>query len=157
VTFDVAARLEEKPTPQTERIRNARLDQKPYWHIERARIGETRKVPVELIVNGQAVARQEIVADGQTQPLSFDVDVPHSSWIAVRIFPSVHTNPVFVEVAGKPIRASRKSAEWCRKAVDVCWQAKWLQIRNSERDAARAAYDQARKYYDKVLAESVAD
>ncbi len=56
VTFDVAARLEEKPTAATEKIRHTRLDQKPYWHIERARIGETRKVPVELIVNGQAVA-----------------------------------------------------------------------------------------------------
>src|SRR5258708_2649359 len=51
LAFDVTARLEEKPTAQTERIRNRRLEQKPYWHIERARIGETRKVPVELIVN----------------------------------------------------------------------------------------------------------
>ena len=32
VTFDVAARLEEKPTEETERIRHTRLDQKPYWH-----------------------------------------------------------------------------------------------------------------------------
>jgi hypothetical protein len=157
ITFDVAARLEEKPTPRTERIRNARLDQQPYWHIERARIGDTRKVPVEVIVNGQSVARQEIVADGQIRPLSFDVDIPRSSWVALRIFPSVHTNPVFVEVAGKPIRASRKSAEWCRKAVDVCWRSKSGQFRPSERDAARAAYDQARKYYDKVLTESFAD
>jgi hypothetical protein len=157
VAFDVAARLEEKPTPQTERIRNTRLDQKPYWHIERARIGESRKVPVELIVNGHAVARQEIVADGETRPLSFDVDVPHSSWIAVRIFPSVHTNPVFVEVAGKPIRASRKSAEWCRRGVDVCWQAKSPRFRETEREAAKAAYDSARKYYEMVQAESLAD
>jgi hypothetical protein len=157
VTFDVAARLEEKPTPQTEQIRKARLDQKPYWHIERARIGDTRKVPVEVIVNGRAVARQEIVADGQTRPLTFDIDVPQSSWIAVRIFPSVHTNPVFVEVAGKPIRASRKSAEWCRKAVDVCWHAKSTRFRASEKDDAKAAYNSARKYYDKVQAESQVD
>jgi len=51
------------------------------------------------------------------------VDIPHSSWVAVRILPSVHTNPIWVEVAGKPVRASRKSAEWCLKAVDVCWDA----------------------------------
>jgi hypothetical protein len=157
VTFDVAARLEEKSTPQTEQIRNTRLDQKPYWHIERARIGQTRKVPVEVIVNGRPVARQEIVADGSVQPLSFDVDVAHSSWIAVRIFPSVHTNPVFVEVGAKPIRTSRKSAEWCRRAVDVCWQAKVDRIRPTERDQAKAAYDSARKYYDLVQAESPAD
>jgi hypothetical protein len=157
VTFDVAARLEEKPTPQTERIRQKRLDDKPYWHIERARIGDSRKVPVEIIVNDHAVARQEIEADGEIRPLSFDIDVPHSSWIAVRIFPSVHTNPVFVEVAGKPIRASRKSAEWCRRAVDVCYRRKSPRFRESEREAANAAYEKARKYYDKVQTESVAD
>jgi hypothetical protein len=155
VTFDVAARLEEKPTEVTERIRHARLDQKPYWHLERARIGDTRKVPVEVIVNGQPSARQEIVADGSTRSLTFEVDLVHSSWIAVRILPSVHTNPVFVEVAGKPIRASRKSAEWCRKAVDVCWNSKVRQIRPAERDAAKAAYDSARKHYEQVKAESV--
>jgi hypothetical protein len=157
VTFDVAARLEEKPTPQTERIRHTRLDQKPYWHIERARIGDTRKVPVEIIVNDHPVARQEIEADGQIRPLSFEVDVPKSSWIAVRIFPSVHTNPVFVEVAGKPIRASRKSAEWCRRAVDVCYRMKSTRFRDTERAAANAAYDKARKYYEMVQAESLAD
>ena len=44
-------------------------------------------------------------------------------------------------LAGKPIRASRQSAEWCRRAVDVCWQAKFDRIRPSERDEAKAAYD----------------
>ena len=28
------------------------LDQKPYWDVERARIGQSRKVKVEVIVNG---------------------------------------------------------------------------------------------------------
>jgi hypothetical protein len=157
VTFDVAARLEEKPTERTEIIRHKRLDDKPYWHIERARIGDTRKVPVEIIMNDHPVARQEIEADGEIRPLTFELDVPHSSWIAVRIFPSVHTNPVFVEVGGKPIRSSRKSADWCRRAVDVCYQRKSPRFRASERDAANAAYDKARKYYDKALQESVAD
>ena len=154
VTFDVAARLEEKPTEATEAIRHARLDEKPYWHIERARIGDTRKVPVELIVNGQPAGRTEIVADGSTQPMTFDVNLTKSSWIAVRIFPSVHTNPVFVEIGGKPIRASRKSADWCRRAVDVCWNSKVGRIRERERPAAEAAYEAARKYYDRVRTES---
>ena len=155
VTFDVAARLEEKPTEQTERIRHARLDQKPYWHIERARIGDSRKVPVEVIVNGQPAARGEIVADGSTRPMTFEVDLAQSSWIAVRILPSVHTNPVFVEIGGKPIRASRKSAEWCRKAVDVCWNSKVGRIRERERPAAKAAYDAARAYYEGARAQSI--
>ncbi|MDA1213780.1 MAG: CehA/McbA family metallohydrolase [Planctomycetota bacterium] len=157
VTFDVQAMLAETPTEETERIRTARLDQKPYWHLERSRIGESRKVPVEVIVNGYPVATQEIEADGTLQSLSFDVDLSHSSWIAVRIFPSVHTNPVFVKVGGKPIRASRRSAEWCREAVDVCWEKKKGQIREAELSDADAAYQVAREYYDRVLSESVAE
>ncbi len=154
ITCEVAALLAEKPTPETERIRGARLDEKPYWHVERARLGETRRVPVELIVNGRPIAKKEIVADGSTQPLSFSVSLDRSSWIALRIFPSCHTNPVFVEVGGKPIRADKKSAEWCRDAVEVCWKSKQNQIRPPEREAARAAYDQAKKYYEQVVVET---
>ncbi|MEX0727451.1 MAG: CehA/McbA family metallohydrolase, partial [Planctomycetaceae bacterium] len=157
VTFDVQALLAETPNEETERIRKARLDQKPYWHLERSRIGESRKVPVEVIVNGYPVATKELEADGELQSLSFDLDMPQSSWVAVRIFPSVHTNPVFVEVGGKPIRASRRSAKWCREAVDVCWEKKKGQIRETELSAAEAAYQVAREYYERVLAESVAD
>ena len=148
VTFDVAALLNEKPTPETERIRSARLDSKPYWHVERSRIGETRKVPVEIIRNGLVVDRQEIEADGKTQSLTADIDIPESSWVAVRILPSVHTNPIWVQVGDQPIRVA-KSVKWCRKAVDICWEAKQNAIRESERPAAEAAYQQARDYYDK--------
>lgn len=157
VRFDIAARLEREPTEETKRIKNARLDQKPYWHIERCRIGNSRKVPVELIVNGHPIAKWEILADGSMQSLEFDVDLKQSSWLAVRILPSVHTNPVFVEVDGQPIRASRKSAEWCKKAVSVCWNAKRNRIREEERPDAKKAYDEARVIYEKILKESAAD
>lgn len=154
VEFDVAALLEEKETEQTKKIRSARLDAKPYWNIERCRIGETRKVPVEVIVNGEVAHRKEIDADGSTDSMSFDVEIPKSSWVAVRILPSVHTNPIWVSVDGKPVRARKASAEWCKKAVDVCWKSKERNIREPERATARTAYDQAIKYYDAVLAES---
>jgi hypothetical protein len=154
VTCEAAALLAEKPTPETEAIRSKRLDDKPYWHLERSRIGETRTVPVELIVNGIAVEKRIIPADGSVQGVEFSVDLKRSSWIALRILPSCHTNPVFVEVGGKPIRASRKSAEWCAKAVDVCWNSKQRAIRESERDAARQAYDRAKEIYLKIAAES---
>jgi hypothetical protein len=157
VAFDVTALLDETQTSIGESIQNRRLDEKPYWHIERSRIGETRKVPVEIIVNGLPVAKQEIAADGSMNSLSFDIEIPYSSWVAVRILPSVHTNPVFVEVAGKPIRASRRSAQWCRKAVDVCWESKKGQIRDSDQADAKAAYDSARKVYDAIVVESVND
>ena len=151
ITARIAARLDEEPKPE---IQNRPLDQKPYWDIERARIAEDRKVPVELIVNGQAIERQEIVANGEIIPVQFEAPIDRSSWIALRIFPSSHTNPVFVIVDGKPIRASRRSAQWCLDAVEVCWNEKVDRIREEERDAARAAYNVASQTYQKILEES---
>jgi hypothetical protein len=150
-TVKAAALLEGKPR---EDIRSKPLDQKPYWHIERARIGNSNKVPVELIVNGQVVETKEIEANGKVEELSFDFKPQYSSWVAVRIFPSSHTNPVFVEVDGQPIRASQKSAEWCLKAVDVCWSQKEKMIRESEKEAAAAAYEVARQAYRKIVSEA---
>ena len=154
ITGNVAALLQEKPL---QIIRNKPLDQKPYWHVERSRIGDTRKVPVELIVNGHAVARTEVTADGSIQPVTFDYQLDKSSWLALRIFPSAHANPVFVEVDEKPIRASKRSAEWCLKAVDVCWDAKKGRIRKEEQEAAATAFDKARKAYRTILDESFDD
>ena len=146
--------LDEKPRDE---IRNKPLDQKPYWHVERSRVGNSRKVPVELIVNGQAVARTEVSADGSVQEVKFDYKLSKSSWVAVRIFPSAHTNPIFVEVDGKPIRASKRSAEWCLKAVDVCWDAKKGRIREEEQKEAAAAFQKAREAYRLILEESFDD
>jgi hypothetical protein len=151
VTANVAALLE--PTPD-ETIRKTPYDQKPYWELERARIGSTRNVPVELIVNGEAVARKEIAADGVERPIAFDTKIEQSSWVALRILPSSHTNPVFVMVDKKPIRASRKSAEWCLRAVDQCWSQKAPQIRLEERGEAQRAYEFARQAYRQRIAES---
>ncbi len=127
---------------------------KPYWNLELARMGSTREVPVEVIVNGQAVVRRGIVADGSLQELEIDVEIERSSWVALRIYPSSHTNPVFVTVGGQPIRASAKSAEWCLDGVDRCWEAKQSAIRPREKAAAEAAYEHAREAYRRILAES---
>jgi hypothetical protein len=151
VTFDAAALLEEQPTELTESIRRRRLDEKPYWHLERSRLGDTRRVPVEIIVNGEVAATQELLADGHIESFSIPLELKQSAWVAVRILPSVHTNPIFVHVNQQPIRANRRSAEWCLKAVDVCWEAKQNNIRESEREAARAAYEHAKSVYSQVL------
>jgi hypothetical protein len=60
-----------------------------------------------------------------------------------------------VTVGGKPIRASRKSAEWCLKSVDQCWSKKEPAIRESEKEEARKAYEVAREAYRKILGECV--
>jgi len=153
VTAQVCARLEPEPDAATRRIQHASSYDKPYWHIERARMGESRRVLVELIVNGVAVDRTEIEADGQVRTVRLRAEVTRSSWMALRIYPSSHTNPVFVTVGKKPVRASRKSAAWCRQAVDVCWEQKRKRIRPAELRAAAAAYEHARTAYDRILAE----
>lgn len=157
ITAQAAARLEPEETARTKAITSASPYNKPYWHLERARIAGTRRVPVELIVNGQAVARMEIVADGSVQPIRFTHALAHSSWAALRILPSGHTQPVFIEVNGAPVRSSRRSAQWCRQAVDVCWEQKRLRIRPAEMAEAASAYDHARASYDAIIRESVAD
>ena len=63
------------------------------WHLERARIGATRKVMVELVVNGIAVDKVEFLADGTPRPVRFKANIAHSSWVALRIPPSAHTHP----------------------------------------------------------------
>jgi hypothetical protein len=154
VKVNAAALLEEKPR---EDIRKLRLDQKPYWHVERARVGNTRQVPVELIVNGQSVETKNIDADGSIKDLQFEYPLERSSWVALRIFPSCHTNPIFVEVEGEPIRASKRSAQWCLDAIDVCWSQKEPRTRAEEKEAASTAYDQAREAYRKILTSSFDD
>ena len=146
-----AAHLDAHPN---DALRLLRYDEKPYWDIERARIGTSREVPVELIVNGHSVEKRELEADGKVSHMKFSYKPKQSSWVAVRIFPSSHTNPIFVEVDGKPIRASKKSAQWCLDAVEVCWNSKLNNTRPHERAAARAGYDVAKEAYAKVLKEA---
>ena len=147
----VAAYLPEKENAE---IKTRRYDQKPYWDIERARLPGSRKVMVEAVVNGKAVAHKEISADGKLRDLEFDVDVPFSSWVALRILPSSHTNPIFVLVDGKPILPSRKSIDWCLKGVDKCWSQKERFLKGEEKEQGREAYDHARRTYARLLAEA---
>jgi hypothetical protein len=150
-TAKVAALLDETPHPE---IARRPYTEQPYWHVERARIGATREVPVELIVNGRPVATQRILADGRMQDVVFDnVRIDRSSWVAMRILPSSHSNPVFVLVGDKPIRAGRRSLEWCLKCVDTCWEQKRRTYKPGELEIARASYEHARDVYRRRLAE----
>ena len=147
----VAAYLDPVPN-QT--IASRPADQQPFWDIERARIGTTREIAVEIVINGAVVATRTVPADGQLRDIEVDVPIAASSWIAARVLSSSHTNPVFVLVGNRPIRASRRSAEWCLTAVDQCWTQKAPAIRPAERAEARSAYDHARSVYRRLIAES---
>jgi hypothetical protein len=150
VLVSAAAYLPETPN---EAIRGLRYDEKPYWDVERARIGNSREIPVEIVVNGKPVARQTLVADGKVRELKFDVPVKESSWIAARTLPAAHTNPVFVLIGDKPVRASKTSAEWCLNAVNQCWTQKAPRTSPAELDEARKAYDHARDAYRQLIRE----
>ncbi len=149
-TVNAAALLPEQPV---EGIRSLPVDQKPYWHIERARLGQSRDVKVELLINGEPAATQLLTADGSLRALTFDVHIPRSSWMALRVLPSSHTNPFFVTIAGRPIR-SRRSIEWCQKSVERCWSQKERFIAPGEKEEAVRIYDHARAEYSRLLAES---
>ncbi|MDB5246578.1 MAG: hypothetical protein JWQ40_972 [Segetibacter sp.] len=152
INAKVAANLSAEQDEPGSSIAQRPLNEQPYWHIERARIRKTQKVGAELIINGEPVDTVEITADGKWNDVSFSYAVDHSAWMALRIFPSSHTNPVFIEVDGKPIHV-QKSADWCRKAVDQCWKMKQSNIRQEERAAAKATYEKARNIYDKIVLE----
>ena len=149
----IAAWLEPTPTSETEALRTTPAFAICPWHLEHARIGQTREVPVELVVNGIEVQRATLIADGTPRPVRFKTRIDRSSWVALRILPSGHTHPVFVRVAGKSIRASRRSAQWCRACVDKLWEVKSPFMRESERAAAAEAFDHARQVYDTIITE----
>ena len=146
VTATVAAWLPEQP-PAPPAAGQPVYSAPVGWHLERSRIGQSCKVLVEVLVNGVPAGTQELVADGNEQVVEFDVELDRSSWIAVRILRSVHTQPIFVEITGLPIRASRRSAQWLHDSVDALWKAKSGFIRETEQVAAREAYGAAQATY----------
>jgi hypothetical protein len=115
------------------------------------------KRKVELIVNGQPVAMREVPADDQVHEIAFSADIPRSSWVAVRQFPQMHTNPVNVLVAEQPIRASRRSAQWCLACIEQLWRVREKNIAPAEREEAKRAYEAAKEIYRRIAAEALAD
>lgn len=153
ITAKVAAYLPPKQDRAAARIQKGGYTGRPYWHIEKARIPDTQEVSVELVVNGETVDQTLITADGKVRDISFKTAIPKSSWAALKITYAAHTNPIYIIIDDKPIRGPRESIQWCRDAVDKCWEMKKPRIRQEEQQAAIAAYDHARAAYDKILTE----
>jgi hypothetical protein len=150
ISLKAIAMLKETQDETGKYIASRTPEQSPYWNIERARIGTSRNVNVELLVNGVSVEKQQIAADGKWNDLKFNYKLLKSSWVAVRINASSHTNPIFVIVDRKPI-IEQRSAIWCRDAVEKCWTTKSPAIRKEELQAAREAYDFAKKTYEAMI------
>lgn len=150
ISAKVSALLPEVQSQIDASISASSYSTKPYWHIERARRQNSRNISVELIMNGIAVEQKKITANGQWADIQFNTKLGQSSWVALRIYQALHTNPFFVLVDNKPIRV-KESAEWCRASVDQCWKLKKGQVSQEEIQEATQAFDRARKVYDKLI------
>jgi len=125
----------------------------PWWHLERARIGDSRDVRLEVVVNGEPAASQIITADGTMHPVEFDIPIKESSWVALRILGASHTNPIWVLVDNKPVRVA-ESIKWDIAALEQCFEIKRQGWRPEDYPEAKAAYDYAYQVYVKRLKEA---
>jgi hypothetical protein len=66
----------------------------------------------------------------------------------------MHTNPVNVIVAGKPLCASKASAQWCIGVIEQLWRVRENNIAPAERAEAKKTFDKAIEIYKGIVAES---
>ena len=116
-----------------------------------ARFDDAPDLPAELIVNGYPVSSKTVTADGSLSEISFETSFQESQWVAIRVFPHGHTNPIHVVVDGKPQRPSRESARWCLAGVEQCWKSKQNSYASEEQAHAQAAYEHARCTYTELI------
>jgi hypothetical protein len=114
--------------------------------------GEWRKV--EIVVNGQPAFTKDVPADDKPHDIDVELPVGRSSWVALRHFPQMHTNPVNVLIGGKPIRASRESALWCIGTIEQLWRVRGAGIAENEREEAKATFQKAIERYRQIAAEA---
>tara|TARA_B110000438_G_C15649302_1_gene578840 strand:- start:441 stop:806 length:366 start_codon:yes stop_codon:yes gene_type:complete len=101
------------------------------------------------------VAQQRVAADGKVHHLKFDIEITQSSWVALRQFPQLYTNPVNVIVAEKPIRASHCSAQWCLESTRQLWKLRNRYVSQDERDEAWFPHERSIKRHMEIMNESV--
>jgi hypothetical protein len=115
---------------------------------------ETKDRVVEVVVNGEVIATQKVPADDKEHDLTFVLTIDRSSWIAIRHFPQMHTNPVNVIVNDQPIRASRRSALWAVGMIEQLWRVRNGVIAESERAEAERVFQWAIQRYRKIAEDS---
>ena len=106
------------------------------------------------MINGEVAHTWDVPADGSVHALGCQVEMERSSWVAMRHFPQLHTNPVNVIIDEQPIRISKESALWCAETIHQLWRSRGHTIRPDEREAARMAFDRALSTYAEIAANS---
>jgi hypothetical protein len=154
--ISVAATLAAELAEQAGTTAAAGDEERSGWDIERARIGSTRLVNIELVSNGKVIASKPIVADGARRDVSFRVPIAQSSWVALRIMGAAHTNPVFVLINNAPVRGSRASVEWSMRSLLETYEARNASWSSYDAQHVHAAYEYAYAVYEKILTETTA-
>jgi hypothetical protein len=144
----------DKPGPVTVKANAAFASEMPLGTAVGGQASKDKTRKIEIVVNGVAVASKEVPADDKPHDVTFTIDLDKSSWVAVRQFPQLHTNPVNVIIGGKPIRASRKSAQWCVDVIEQLWRVRKNDIAAAERAEADKTFQEAVKTYRKIAAEA---
>ncbi|MGC6442788.1 MAG: CehA/McbA family metallohydrolase [Rubripirellula sp.] len=109
---------------------------------------------IELIINGYPVAQRRVDADGSKTRIEFDHNITKSCWVAMRVFPNAHTNPIYITVEDEPILGPAESIRWCQAGVEQCWKSKQNMYAIDEQADARSAYEHARRVYADLLQRS---
>jgi hypothetical protein len=108
-------------------------------------------VRVELVVNGEAVDTTEITANGEVSDIKFNYKINKSGWVALRILPSSHSNPVFVTVDNKPVIEEKKRGMVPCDIESMLENEGTEHSRVEEKKAAEEAYEKARNVYRKII------
>ena len=145
----VAARLNSETIPGLAKRNYA---QKPYWHVERARIEGTRKVPVEVIVNGYPIAQQEILADGEHATSRLRCRFSTAVGLPSEFFLPTRTRFLSWMAKRSGLPGAAPSGVLLRK----CRDQKRRFMGDDEIEDFNETYDHAEKVYRQIM-ESVAD
>ena len=103
----------------------------------------------------RSVASKDVPADDKAHDLSFDVPIERSSWVALRHFPQMHTNPVNVIVGGQadPRRRAR-APSGASALIEQLWRVRGTGvIAAHERDEAEKTFQRAIEQYRKIADE----
>ena len=74
--------------------------------------------------------------------------------MAIRQFPQLHTNPVYVLVGASRFARHAKARSGRSACIDQLWRVRERRIAPAERADAERAYDEARAIYRRIAAES---
>ena len=120
---------------------------------------------IELVINGQVVARQYGTAKpGTPLTTSFKQSFPKSGWISARRMDSaghrhvLHTSPVYITINNQPVRVSKEDAQYFVAWIDNILKqiepgAPWNKYFANNLDAAKERYQKARDIYNRIAAE----